>query len=251
MKNKNKVYSIALPILTFLCIVIIWSLASNSINSEYVLPSVSKTLSALVELLGDGSFYSAFCSTFLRVLVAFILSFSLAFLCAGAISKRQILSKVITPIVSVLRALPTVAVVLLLMFWTNSQIAPVIVTVLVVFPVLFTNLCASFDAVDKDVLQMCSLFNVPKKKIFYKVKLPSMLPTLTLAIGSGISLNLKLMVAAEVLAATANSIGSKLSFSNYNLQVATMIALVLVTVITGVVVESVFSFISKKVGAWK
>lgn len=251
MKRKKTIYSAMLPLLTFLCIVAIWSVASSAVNSEYVLPSVSKTIEALIELFKDADFYLAFGSTFLRVLIAFACSFILAFLCAGAVNKHKVLSKVINPIVSVLRAFPTVAVVLLLMFWTNSLVAPVIVTMLVVFPVLFTNLCTSFGAVDTDVVQMCALFNVEKKKVFYRVKLPAMLPTLMLSIGSGISLNLKLMVAAEVLAATANSLGSKLSFANYNLQVATMIALVLVTVITGVIIESVFNLISKKVGAWK
>ena len=105
------------------------------------------------------------------MLIAFVCSFILAFLCAGAVNKHKELSKVINPVVSVLRALPTVAVVLLLMFWTDSQVAPVIVTMLVVFPVLFTNLCASFSAIDNDVVEMCTLFNVEKKKVFYKVKL--------------------------------------------------------------------------------
>ena len=141
----------------------------------------------------------------------------------------------------------TLTIVLLLMFWTSSQVAPVIVTMLVVLPVLYNNLRAALDTVDEDVVQMCSLFGVDKKKVFYKVKLPAILPPVTLAVGSGLSLNLKLMVAAEVLAATANSIGAKLAFSNYNLQVATMIALVVVTVVTGVIIESVFGYLSKKV----
>ena len=69
--------------------------------------------------------------------------------------------------------------------------------------------------------------------------------------GSGFSLNLKLMVAAEVISQTAYSIGYMLNTSKIYFEVATMIALVLVTVAIGLIIEGVFSFLSKKAGKWK
>ena len=249
--KKEKITSWLLPLITFGCIIAIWSASAFAVDSQYVLPSVSLTLEALGELLVDKSFYIAFALTFLRVIIAFIVSFVLAFVFAHLVKKYAVLEKVINPVVSVIRSLPTIAVVLLLLCWTNSQIAPVVVTMLVVLPTLYTNLCSAFDGVDKEVVEMCYLFNVDKKKIYKSVKVPATLPSILVSIGSGIALNLKLMVAAEVLAATANSLGGKLSFANYNLQVATMFALVVVTIITGVVIESIFSYASKKVGEWK
>ncbi len=249
--KKDKFYSILFPIITFGCILTLWAISANAINSEYVLPSVSATFSALFDLFKKGEFYTAYALTFLRSLIAFLLSFTIAFLLAYLVKKFRYAGKIINPIVSVIRCLPTIAVVLLLMFWTNSQIAPVIVTMMVVLPTLYTNVYSAFDSVDKEVVEMCEFFKVDKKKIFLSVKLPAILPSMLLAIGSGLALNIKLMVAAEVLASTANSIGNELSFYNYNLEVATMIALVLITVITGVIIEGVFRLISKKVGKWK
>jgi ABC-type nitrate/sulfonate/bicarbonate transport system permease component len=122
---------------------------------------------------------------------------------------------------------------------------------LVVLPTLYVNLTGAISSLDKDVLEMCNLFNVDKKKTFYKVIVPGVAPQVLTATGAGISLNLKLMVAAEVLASTAKSLGGLLNYSNYNLQTANMIALVVVTVIVGLLIEKIFNVISIKVGKWQ
>ena len=255
MKDKaNKILSILLPILTVACIIIIWSVAASVVDSEFVLPNLKDTVFALGSLLfgaNSKTFYTAFFMTILRTVIAFVCSFILAFLLAYLSKKRPLSLKVISPLISITRALPTIAVVLLLLLWTNSFVAPIIVTMLVVLPTLYTNLYNSLCSVDDKLTDMCAFFGVDKKKVFKKVSLPIIMPSMLISVGSGFALNLKLMVAAEVLAATANSIGYQLTYNNYNLEIATMIALVLIIVIVAVLVELIFSLLSKKVGKWK
>lgn len=251
MKNNKILLNLILPLITLISILALWSIASVLVGSKYVLPSVIETFRALINLFGTGSFYVAFLFTLIRSLIAFVVSFVLAFVFAILTEKSLAMKKVISPIISIMRALPTVAIVLLLLFWTTSNVAPVIVTMLVVLPTLYVNLTGAISSLDKDVLEMCNLFNVDKKKTFYKVIVPSVAPQVLTATGAGISLNLKLMVAAEVLASTAKSLGGLLNYSNYNLQTANMIALVVVTVIVGLLIEKIFNVISIKVGKWQ
>ena len=72
-----------------------------------------------------------------------------------------------------------------------------------------------------------------------------MLPQLLRSAGSGLSLNVKLMVAAEVLAQTGRSLGYLLNTSKVYLETATMIALVLVSVALGLIVEGVFGLLAR------
>jgi NitT/TauT family transport system permease protein len=168
------------------------------------------------------------------------------------LSERSFIAKkIISPIISIIRALPTIAVVLLLLFWTNSFVAPIIVTMLVVLPTLYVNLTSAISSVDKNLLEMCYFYNVEKKQVLKKVIVPCILPQTLTAMGAGISLNLKLMVAAEVLASTAKSIGGLLNYTNSNLQTAKMIALVVITVILALIIEKFFNFFSLKVGKWQ
>ncbi len=247
----NRWLNVILPVISIVAVVALWAIASLITGSEYILPSVSQTAMAFFGLWGSGKFYLALLMTFLRSIIAFVMSFVIAFVLAFFAKKSDKVERLLAPIISVIRALPTIAIVLLLLFWTNSFVAPVVVTMLVVLPTTYTGARNVLDGVDEGVIEMCKVFNVDKKQVFYKVQLAQITPPALKLIGSGLSLNLKLMVAAEVLSATVKSIGNMLNFASYNAEVANMLALVLVVVILGVAIEGLFNILSRKAGAWK
>lgn len=248
--NKDKIINLILVIIPFACIFLAWQIGSHFSN-EFILPSVGETFSALYKVLGQGVFYKSLLGTLFRTAVAFAVCFALAFLMAFWSRINPKADVMFAPIISFLRALPTIAVVLLLLMWTNSFVAPIIVTSLVVFPTVYNSLRHSFFGVDKDLVKALKLFNVDNKTLLKKVYVPTVLPSTLVAVGSGFSLNLKLMVAAEVIAATANSLGFMLNSSKALFETAKMIAIVVVTVIIGLIIEVIFNAISKKVGEWQ
>ena len=248
--NKSRITNLILILIPFVFILIVWQIGSLFTN-EFILPSVGETFSALLKILGEGKFYGSLIGTVFRTFVAFILSFIVAFLLAfwSRISKQT--EVMISPIISFFRALPTIAVVLLLLVWTNSFIAPIVVTSLVVLPTVYSSLKEAFFSVDKDLIRVLKLYGVDKKTLLKKVYFPSVLPSVLSTVGGGFSLNLKLMVAAEVIAGTANSLGSMLNSSKVNFATAKMIALVVITVVIGIIIEAIFNSVSKKIGDWQ
>lgn len=251
MKKINRVLNFILPLLPIAIIIALWAILACSVNNQFILPTVKQTVKSFVGLFADKDFYLALGGTLLRAFIAFIISFVLATALAYASKKSRVAERVIMPIISVTRALPTIAVVLLLLLWTNSLVAPVIVTMLVVLPTTYTNAKNAFDSVDSDAVEMCNLFKVDKKTIFFKVQLPQVAPEFLSTVGAGLSLNLKLMVAAEVLSSTARSIGFMLKSAKYYFETAEMIALVCVCVILGLIIELTFGHLSKKAGEWR
>ncbi len=251
MKKINKALNLILPVFSIVIIFALWGMASLSIGNEYILPSVKKTFKALLSLGKRNEFYVALFSTLLRSLIAFVLSFALGFGLAFLRSRKEIVSRLIDPIISVIRALPTIAVVLLLLFWTNSRVAPIIVTLLVVLPTSYTNLYAGFSSVNKNAVEAGKVDGANGWQLFVFIEFPQITPVFYKAIGSGFSLNFKLMVAAEVIAQTADCLGYMLNTSKIYFEVAEMMALVLVSVAVGVVIEFIFNKISDKVGEWR
>ncbi|MBR3864978.1 MAG: ABC transporter permease subunit [Clostridia bacterium] len=251
MKKINNALNLILPLFSILVVFALWGVASSSINNEYILPSVKKTFEALLSLATRKDFYIALFSTLLRSLIAFVSSFLMGFGLAFLRSRKEITSRLIDPIISVIRALPTIAVVLLLLFWTNSRVAPIIVTLLVVLPTSYTNLYAGFSAVNKNAVEAGKVDGANGWQLFAFIEFPQITPVFYKAIGSGFSLNFKLMVAAEVIAQTANCLGYMLNTSKIYFEVAEMMALVLVSVAVGVLIEFIFNKISDKVGAWR
>lgn len=246
MKKQDKLLNALLPFLTVAVIFGLWGLAAAKVDSEYVLPTVGDTFAALWELLKSAEFYRAYFGTLLRSVVAFAIAFFLAFIAAFVAYKCDKAKRALKPLIVIIRALPTIAVVLLLVLWTSSFVAPVIVTFLVVFPTLYNNLYAALCGIDKDLNEMCKVFGVSNKKRLTKVVFLQIAPEFITSAGAGLTLNLKLMVAAEVLAQTARSMGYLLNTSKIYFEISTMLALVLITVITGLIIEFLFSFWAKK-----
>lgn len=251
MIKKDKLLNLILPVITIACILLLWSVMAIVVDSQYILPSVADTFLALINLLGDGKFYVAFLFTLLRSIIAFVISFIIAGVFAFIAQKNKRAERVILTVISILRALPTVSIVLLLLFWTNSQVAPVVVTMLVVTPITYTHLKSAFESVDKTAVEAGLVDGADKLQSFLKVEFPQIAPAVYSAIGSGISLNFKLMVAAEVLSATIKSMGNLLNQAKFNFELASMLAMVIVAVAFGIIIEFMFNKISKRAGNWK
>ena len=251
MKKNNRLLNAILPIISVCCVLCVWAIASKKVNSEYILPNLKQTTDKFFELLAQKDFYLAFLLSFLRSFLAFTISFLIAFVLAIVSVKNTSIKSLILPVISIMRALPTIAVVLILLFWTNSQIAPIIVTTLVVLPTSFTHIESAFLSLEKGISEAGEVDGANHLQVFIFVELPQALPLILNAIGGGISLNFKLMVAAEVIAQTAISIGYMLNVAKVYFEMAEMFAIVCFTVILGVIIETVFNYLSKKAGDWQ
>ena len=110
-----------------LFILLIWSIAHVAVGNDLLVPSVADCLKELGRLLTSGSFWRAFLHTFLRVFYAFGLSFLMA-LVLGLISYMvPWFGRFLSPIVSMFRSLPTLAILLILLVWAGAAKAPVVV----------------------------------------------------------------------------------------------------------------------------
>lgn len=248
--QSKKITDIILTIIPIITILLLWGVSSLIIDNRFILPSLKETYYAFIGNFTSKVFYKALFSTLLRAFMAFIISLMIAFSLA-ILSGREKAQKVIAPIIAIIRALPTIAIVLLVLLWTNSYIAPMVVTTLVVLPTLYTDINNSFSVIGKEQVIMCKTFNVGKGDFIKKVALPEIMPEFLNTVGSNLSLNLKLMVAAEVIASTANSLGVMLNQGKVYFETAQMLSIVAVIVIIGLIIEYLFRFISKKVGKWQ
>ena len=142
-------------------------------------------------------------------------------------------------------------VVLLLLFWTNSRIAPIIVTLLVVLPTTYSHLLSSFTSVDKSTVEAGLVDGASELQVFRKIEIPQSLSSVYDAMGGGVSLTLKLMVAAEVLSATANSLVYLLNTAKVYFEVARLMAIVIVIIAIAIIIETVFKWLSNRANAFK
>ena len=151
-----------------------------------------------------------------------------------------------SPIVLLIRIMPTMSIILLALIWFNSFQSTILVAFCVIFPMLYTSFCDAIHGVDEDLIEMSKVYKVNKYNQIFKMYLPQTLPMALTGIKSSIGLNLKLVIAAEVLAQTANSIGVNMQLANIYLNTATLLAWTVVAIILGGVFEGIVLLIEKK-----
>lgn len=251
--KKDKLLNLILPLITLSCLLLIWAMGAVVTDSEYILPSIGLTLRNVIILFGSGKFYTALFFTIKRSVISFLLSFVISAVFAFLANKSKVAERLILPLISIIRALPTLAVILLLLFWTNNdrEVTPVVVTMLVVMPTTYTHLKSALGSVEKTSVEAGKVDGADRKNLFFKIELPQIAPSVYSAVGSGLSLNLKLMVAAEVISATAKSLGTMLNRASFGAQIAEMLAIVLVVLALGLIIEFCFNKLSEKSSSWK
>lgn len=243
IKNKklfNTVMNIVYPLLAFGVIVAIWSIIAASMNKPIIFPMPSKIFSSLIAAIKSDAFWTSVGWSLLRTIICFLISFVLALIFAFLGNFVNPFHRVMSPIISILRAVPTMAIILIAMLWLNGSKASILIGFLIAFPLLYQSFYTSIEGVDKDLVEMSKFYKVsPINRVLY-LYLPETSDSMFDVSASTISLTLKVVIAAEVMSYAKNSIGLQMKMANQEIDIAmlfswTIIAIALSFILEGIV----------------
>ena len=243
-RKLNIILSVSAIVLMWL----VWIISYYSVKNDYIIPSFSATVKSFFLCFAESGFWIAFCMTALRTFAAFAVSFAAAALFAALSFKGA--SAFLKPIKVFLRTVPTLAVILVLLVWTNPEAAPVAVTFLVLFPMIYSQLTAAADGVDKKLLQMVKVYGIKRSDVIRKIYLPQISVSVFSQTGANISLGLKIMISAEVLSLTYRSLGGLMQSARGYLEMPRLAALTLVAVFAGLFIDAAFSQLKRINAKW-
>lgn len=248
--SKRK-YDILLSAAAIALIWLLWIIAYYGVKNDYVVPSARATFKSFWHCLTSVGFWTAFLHTLLRTAVAFLISFALsvALVALSAVSKSA--SVFLKPFMGILRALPTLAIILILLFWTTPKIAPVIVAVLVLFPMIYSQLSAAVGEIDGEIIEMATAYGIGKRDRLTKIYLPMIAPNVLALSGTNVALGLKIIVSAEVLADTYKSLGGLMQNARFYVDMPRLAALTLIVVLIGFAIDICFSLVGKHAFKWR
>jgi NitT/TauT family transport system permease protein len=249
--SVNFKLNIICTVLSLAILVSAWLVTYAIVRNDYIVPSFTDTLKSSFALFASTDFWLAFLNTFLRTVLAFLISFLLAAVCASLSSLSKIFSAIINPVMIILRALPTLAVVLILLVWTTPKIAPIVICALVLFPMIYAQFMAAIGEIDGGLKDMAQVYNIPKKDRLFKIYLPQVAQNALAQVGANLSLGLKVMISAEVIANTAKSLGGMMSYARAYLEMPRLAALTFVAIILGFIFELGLGALTKITQRWK
>lgn len=237
--KRNVATTLAFGAAAFLALFALWTIAYFAVENDFLVPSLKDTFVSLGELLTDGAFYLAYKNTLLRVLRAFFVSFFPAALFAVLSYLCKTAQKIAAVFVSALRSLPSMALLLMILVWSTPKKAPVIISFLSLFPMLYTGILNALLSVDEKYKAVCEVFEVPWHKRIFQMYLPQSFPYVLRESAGAASFAVKLVVSAEVVASTFKSVGGLMQEAKIFTDMPRLFALMLLAVLTGLLLETV------------
>ena len=167
-------------------------------GKEIILPSPVSVFGAALALYPTSRFLSALWATFLRGLAAFGFSAIVGIAAGLASGLRPLFRAALAPILTVIRATPVLALVLIALLWFPGGFVPIFSAFLMAFPIMATSAAEGAVAVDPRLLEMAMLFRVPRREVFLRLRLPSAAPHLISGAKNALGISWKVVVAGRL-----------------------------------------------------
>jgi NitT/TauT family transport system permease protein len=231
-------------------LLVFWAIVSKLVDNEIIIPSIKSTTLSLISITKDKSFIAIMCATLLRSLISFLISFILAVGLGviGSISKTAY--NFMLPVLAFLKAVPTMAVIMLALIWLSNDNAPILIGFIVVFPILYESVLAGVLNVNPKIVDMARLYKVKKWSVIKDIYIPNILMNVNGVMSSALGLNFKVVIAGEVLGQPKYSIGSALQLEKMYLNTSGVFAWIIIIVISVVISEKLIKLLNSKTYNW-
>lgn len=221
----------------------VWAVASWRVGKELLFPSPLAVLQRLFDLLQTKDFYLITANSFLNILFGIVIAVLLGCLLSALTWRVSLLRGLLLPMMTVIKATPVASFIVLAMIWIGAARVPTFITVLIVLPVLWTNLDEGFSRIDPKLTEVTKVYKMPFLRRWRLLVLPSLKPYFLSACRTSLGLAWKAGIAAEIIAMPRNSIGTMIGEAKQYIETTTMFAWTLTVILLSLLIEFCFSYL--------
>ena len=241
IKNKKTYY-----VLGILFVFVLWEILSVISNNNFVIPSIELTFTALGKILIDKETYFILGSTLLRLLISISLCFVFGVALAVLSNLSNRFKSFIKPMVVLLKTLPMAAVIIMLLVMVGRSYSPYFIIGVVVFPLIYEATLNGLEGIDKDIKDEVKLLSNNNFQVFRSIYIPLTLPHILTSLIQSVGLGLKVLVMAEFIAETKNSIGEAIRFYKNEATTEYVFAWSIILILFVLLVDSIINNLKKK-----
>ena len=241
IKNKKTYY-----VLGILFVFVSWEILSVISNNNFVVPSIELTFTALGKILIDKETYFILGSTLLRLLISISLCFVLGVVLAVLSNLSNSFKSFIKPMVVLLKTLPMAAVIIMLLVMVGRSYSPYFIIGVVVFPLIYEATLHGLEGIDKDIKDEVKLLSENNFQVFRSIYIPLTLPHILTSLIQSVGLGLKVLVMAEFIAETKNSIGEAIRFYKNEATTEYVFAWSIILILFVLLVDSIINNLKKR-----
>lgn len=225
---KNKKYLI----ISVSIIILIWQVVAITVDNQLLLPSFFYVLSDIYKIVIKENFISLIFSSIFRCLKSFIISLLIASILSILSYFNKFIYNLLYPIIIFIKAVPTMAFIVLVLIWTSKDYAPIIIGIIISLPIFYDAILNSLLDIDKELLHMCKVYGISKADKIIVIMIPTILIEIRKVVASTLSLIFKVVISGEVYAQPKYGIGSIIQFEKMQLNTSSIIAwMIIITLI--------------------
>lgn len=243
---KNKSFrELFYTLLSAIMLLAFWKLLSMAVHKEILIPSPENTFIETINIMKSPYFIPAVLNTLKRAFAGFILALALGMTLGMMGGFFKSVYYLLRPVVLINKAVPTMAIILLALIWLESEKAPVLVGFVVIFPVIYENVVQGIRNIDEKLIEMMDIYEVNQWDRIKDLYIPSIRSYLDGAMSAAMALNLKIVIAAEVLSQPRISMGTSFQIEKANLNTTGVFAWSLITIFIAGIFEQTLQRIKK------
>ena len=182
-----------------------------------------------------------------RILGGFFTALTLGTVLGWVASRFWVVETLLRPITAVIKATPVASFIILVLLWFSGKNLSVIISMLMVFPVIYMNVLEGIRSADEKLLEMAQVFRLSVGKKLLYIYLPAVAPFFFSACSVSLGLCWKSGIAAEVIGTPDGSIGAVFYQAKIFLQTSELLAWTVVVVAVSVAFEKLFMFLLRLV----
>ncbi|MCR4871304.1 MAG: ABC transporter permease subunit [Atopobiaceae bacterium] len=228
--------------------VAVWALAAHLLGQPVLLPSPLEALGRLSELVMAGEFWSSIARSLGRIVLGFVLACTLGVLLAALAYACDSVRRLLAPVVGAVKAAPVASFIILVLVWVSSRDLSLVISFLMGFPIMYTNVLEALRATDAGMLEMADVFRLSVADRIRSIYLSQALPSFEAACSLALGFCWKAGIAAEVIGLPDHTIGDHLHDAKIYLDTPSLFAWTLAIIVLSLIIEkAVRAFISRAV----
>ncbi len=248
MRNKPVIKKIAVKVAVAAFWLLVWQICFLLIDKPLYLDSPLHALQALLRMLPNGSFRNSVLLSLCRILLGWVCGCAAGVLLSVLTVRSKIVSSLFRPILTLAKTVPVVSFIMLLWlaFFRHKGVMPVLISALMVFPIMWSDMMSGYRSMDEKVLEMAKVYATPFDTLLY-VKIPHLFPHFLSGVSTSVGLAWKAGIAAEVICRPEQSIGGAIYTARDNLETDILFAWTAVIVLLSLLLEFLMVRLLKKI----
>lgn len=247
----KKYLQTSIKFISILLFIIVWSWIAKIINNTFILPNIIDVSISLKEILTNVIFFKVIGNTLYKLICVIAITLLISSTMGILSFKYPLFKEIIAPYISIIKAIPTVALIIIVLVWFKPCIVPIIVGIMIVFPILYDNILNGIEGIDKSLIKMSSTFNVSSCRKIFEFYIPSVYYYIAGGIHSLIGLAFKVIIAGEIISQENCSIGGEILLNKVYLETSNVFAWVIIVVVLNFLIEKIVVLLNNRLMSWR